>query len=608
MSWIEVAWVVMASWSLALGLVHLFVWTRQRSHVAYLLFFVMAASVAAFGVFELRAMRAQTPEQYAIAARWAQVPLTGVVLAILAFVHSYFGTGRVGLAYAAAGFRLLALVANFTTGETVMLRDITGIYSVPLGGGAVASVPFGHTNPWTVIAQISNLFLIAYVTDATIALWRRGSSEDRRRAALVGGALVVCITVAVVMGILIFSGAIRAPTPLTACFLLVVVAMGSELGWDVIRSAQLARDLRDREKKIDLTAQAVRLAYWSWELGDSEVWLSAQGRDLFGIAESGGIDLDGFLASVHIEERDRLRTALMNAPRDTGAFEQEVRVASPGGAVHWLAVRGQFDRGGSGALGVLRGVAIDVTARRQLEREAAQQRDELAHLSRVATLGALSGSLAHEINQPLMGILSNAQAAQSFLESGEAQLDEVRAILADIVEDDKRAGDVIRRMRALLKKGEVRHTQVDMPTVIDDVLRLMRNDLINRDVSAVAACFDEVPPVLGDRIQLQQVILNLVINACDAMDGVNPREMTIDIRRGSRELEVSVSDRGTGIPSADLERIFEPFVTAKEHGMGIGLSVCRAIVAAHGGRLWAENNAEGGATFRFTLPIPGAVG
>lgn len=608
MSWIEVAWTVMASWSLALGLVHLFVWMRQRSHAAYLWFFLVAACVAAFGVFELRAMRAQTPEQYAIAARWAQVPLTGVVLAILAFVHSYFRTGRIGLAYAAAGFRLMALVANFATGETVMLREITAIVRVPLGWGAAAAVPVGDANPWTVITQIGNLFLIAYVSDATIALWRRGSSEDRRRAVLVGGALVVCITVAVVMGVLIFSGAIRAPTPLTACFLLVVVAMSSELGWDLIRSAQLARELRESERRIDLAAQSVRLAFWSWSPGDSDVWLSAQGRDLFGIAESGRLDLDGFLASVHGEERVRLRTALLNAPRDAGAFEQEVRVASPGGAVHWLAVRGQFDRGGSGAPGVLRGVAIDVTARRQLEREAAQRRDELAHLSRVATVGALSGSLAHEINQPLMGILSNAQAAQSFLESGDAQLEEVRAILADIVEDDKRAGDVIRRMRALLKKGEVQHTQVDMPTVIDEVLRLMRNDLINRDVSAVVACADAMPPVLGDRIQLQQVVLNLVINACDAMEGVSPRETTIDIRRGSKELEVSVSDRGTGIPSADLEHIFEPFVTAKEHGMGIGLSVCRAIVAAHGGRLWAENNARGGATFRFTLPIAGAVG
>jgi C4-dicarboxylate-specific signal transduction histidine kinase len=336
--------------------------------------------------------------------------------------------------------------------------------------------------------------------------------------------------------------------------------------------------------------------------------LSAQGRALFGIADSGRIDFEGFLASVHAEDRARLRTALMNAPRDTGAFEHEVRVIPAGGAVHWLAVRGQFDRGGSGALGVLRGVAIDVTARRRLEREAAQRHGELAHLSRVATLGALSGSLAHEINQPLMGILSNAQAAQRFLESGDAQLDEVRAILADIVEDDKRAGDVIRRMRALLKKGEVRHAPVDIRTVIDDVLRLTRNDLINRDVSAVAACADEMPPVLGDHVQLQQVLLNLVVNACDAMDGVELRKLTIDVRRRGKELEVAVTDRGTGIAAADLERIFEPFVTAKEHGMGIGLSVCRAIVAAHGGRMWAENNPDGGATFRFTLPIAGAAG
>jgi C4-dicarboxylate-specific signal transduction histidine kinase len=201
-----------------------------------------------------------------------------------------------------------------------------------------------------------------------------------------------------------------------------------------------------------------------------------------------------------------------------------------------------------------------------------------------------------------MGILSNAQAALRFLASPDANLEEVREILSDIVEDDKRAGEVIRRLRALLKKGEVERAVLDVNQVVDDVMRLTRNDLINRDVAMSVDLARDLRPVLGDRIQLQQVVLNLVINACDAMAGRDDAALSIRTRGTERGVEVSVSDSGSGVPHGDLERIFEPFVTTKEHGTGLGLSVCRTIVAAHGGNLWAENNAGRGAAFRFVLP------
>jgi PAS domain S-box-containing protein len=249
---------------------------------------------------------------------------------------------------------------------------------------------------------------------------------------------------------------------------------------------------------------------------------------------------------------------------------------------------------------------VDLTERRQNERTAARQHDEIAHLSRVAMLGELSGSIAHEINQPLMGILSNAQAAQRFLAQDDVNLDEVREILVDIVEDDKRAGEVIRRLRTLLKKGEVQNTLLDINAVVDDVVRLTRNDLMNRDVAVSTELTPDLPPVFGDQIQLQQVLLNLLMNACEAMEAASgtPQVHIRTRRTDGGGVELSVSDRGGGIPPGDLERIFEPFVTTKEHGIGLGLSICRTIISAHGGRLWAENIGEG-ATFRCTLPLSG---
>jgi C4-dicarboxylate-specific signal transduction histidine kinase len=230
----------------------------------------------------------------------------------------------------------------------------------------------------------------------------------------------------------------------------------------------------------------------------------------------------------------------------------------------------------------------------------------MAHLSRVTTMGELSGSLAHELNRPLGAILSNAQAAQRMLANGGVDVAEFREILNDIVSEDKRAAEVIRRLRLWLQKGEVQQHSLRINKVVRDVLKLIRTDLISQNVSVDTELARNLPTVTGDPVQLQQVLVNLVVNACDAMADCDTPERRLHIRTGIENggdaVIVSVTDRGGGIQVKEVEQIFEPFFTTKAKGMGLGLSVCRTLIAAHRGKLWATNNADRGATFHFTLP------
>jgi PAS domain S-box-containing protein len=246
----------------------------------------------------------------------------------------------------------------------------------------------------------------------------------------------------------------------------------------------------------------------------------------------------------------------------------------------------------------------DVSERMRRDLEAAQQRDQLAHLSRVATLGELSGSLAHELNQPLAAILSNAQAALRLMQRGGDHLADVCEALEDIVADDKRAGEVIQRLRAMLKKEALTLRALDANALVHEVLRLYRSDLLNRGVEIDLELDHALPQILGDRVQLLQVLLNLLINACDAMEEPGrERRIGISSEPGSEDMvRISVCDSGAGIEADRLERVFDAFVTTKKEGLGLGLAVCRTIVEAHNGRIWAENTPGGGACFRIELP------
>ena len=363
--------------------------------------------------------------------------------------------------------------------------------------------------------------------------------------------------------------------------------------------------LRVSDERMSLAMQSAQLALCDWDVVNDRVWMTDEGRKFFSFEPDEPLHYESLAGRVHPDDSAVRATAIQQVLESGGSYEAEYRIILPDGAVRWVAARGHRPSpGGNDAPPRIIGVSMDITRQKQADAEAQLQREELAHLSRVATLAAISGSLAHELSQPLGSILNNAQAGQRLAAQDAPDLGELRAIFADIVSADRRAGEIIDRQRTMLRRGEVVLQPVNMNESLEELLRLTRSDLIARGVSVSNLANADLPAAMTDRVQLQQVLLNLIVNACDAMASNPPEErrLTLTTAVAQNEMRIGVLDCGTGLPD-DVETLFQPFHTTKDHGLGMGLSICRTLVTSHGGRLWAERRAERGAAFYIALPL-----
>jgi C4-dicarboxylate-specific signal transduction histidine kinase len=318
------------------------------------------------------------------------------------------------------------------------------------------------------------------------------------------------------------------------------------------------------------------------------------------------LQLQDVLQRLHPEDRDRTQQAMRLALDNGGGYDLEFRVCLPDGRERWIASHGYVESDAKGQPSQVRGASRDISASRNAEQEMLLLRQEIAHVGRVSMMGQLASALAHEINQPLGAILRNAEAAELFMQSEAPDLDEIRAILADIRKDDERAGNVIVKMRGLLKRHELDARPLELGEIVGDVASLLRMDAVARKVKLDMEVPVDLPLVRGDRVHLQQVLLNLILNGMDALDGSSREDRRISMSArfdGVQWVEIAVKDTGGGIPAELLPHVFASFFTTKSNGMGMGLSIARTIIEAHGGRLWAANKEGAGATFRFTLPI-----
>jgi two-component system sensor kinase FixL len=611
MSWVTVIWSMVASACLTLAVIYLFVWWSNRTAPANLFFAMAAASTAAFTLCELRQIRVATPQDLLSAMRWTHVALMALLVSTTWFVAFYLGAGRRWLAWTVSGLRAFYLLVAFAVWGNVNYLEITTVGRRPFLGDFV-TVFTGIRNPWMMFGYATMVLILIFVADASITAWRRG---ERRTALMVGGSVELFLLLGTFQAALVHWAGLPIPVLISPLYLGLVVVMAAALSRDVLRASRLVHELqaseaglRESQKRMNLALEAGNLTIWIWDLARNHIWASDSWRTLFGFEPSEDLDLNGVLQRVHPDDRQMLQQhqAMALAGSNGGTYQTEYRLTCPDGATRWIASQGRVEFDATGKPVLIRGAARNVTARKQAEQESQLLREEIAHAGRVSMVGQLASGLAHEINQPLASILRNAEAAELFLQHPSPDLDEIRAILSDIRSDDERAGHVIDRMRGLLRRQTLDTGRLDVGTLVSDVAALVRIDAATRQVKLDVNVPADLPHVRGDRVQIQQVLLNLILNGMDALDGTRLEDRRVAVTAqldGAELIEIAVGDAGHGIPADRLARIFEPFFTTKPNGMGIGLAVSRTIVEAHRGRLWAENRNGGGAAFRFTLPI-----
>ena len=367
------------------------------------------------------------------------------------------------------------------------------------------------------------------------------------------------------------------------------------------RRRRTAAALSESEHGMKLAAQAARLSMWVLDTQGADARPVLPMRRSTDDALRRFADFDTVLAGVHPADRATVEAAVANARAGEGQLDVEFRQVGDDGEQRWVAARGHTEPGrGQRMLGV----AMDITERKQAELQATQDRSALRHITRVSLLGQLSASIAHQLNQPLASILGNAEAARLMLDRHPLDLAELRLICDDIAASDQRAADVIRQLGALFKRTELELVALDLNVLVRDSLELIRGDLLTRGVSVRTHLLSGVPVVAGDRVQLQQLILNLMTNAADAMQG-NPedrRQMIVSTVLRDSMVQLCVADSGHGIAASDMQSIFEPFWTSKVNGMGMGLAICHSVAVAHHGSLTVATAAQGGAVFCLQLP------
>jgi C4-dicarboxylate-specific signal transduction histidine kinase len=491
------------------------------------------------------------------------------------------------------------------------------------GAGAIAgkvTMSYGATNLGT--RDRFKIHLVAFARFLDLDLNSQEPFVGRHRSAK-SWPLVILIAVSVLIASLLVVYFVFQTNHLVAAKLLPLehshglrlkIAIGLLLFEFVVIFAFALQDRRRRklealllqsEDRLEFAAKSADLGLWSWEAATDSFWATTHCNEMLGIPQGAQYTMAAMREAVYPDDRGLVEKALSDGVRSGNTFELEFRMNIGNKQTRWLRCRASSDIDRTGRIARISGTIVDISARKKLQFEIEAQKQSLSHLTRVGMLGELSGALAHELNQPLTAIRSNAQAAQRMLGHEKIDIDELRLTIDDIIANDVRAGEVIHHLRALLKKEDMRREMIDLNDVAREALDIIHSDLVGRRVNVSYYAAVRPAIVTGDPIQLQQLVLNLVLNAAEAINASahDGGTLTISVETEADDVRhIAVADTGSGIRAELLKNLFDPFVTTKAQGLGLGLSISRSIVEAHDGKIWAENNSGRGATFHVMIP------
>jgi len=589
MSWITIVWSVNAGACLTLAAIYLVVWCRQRESWVHLLFSCSAIAAAAIAVIELAMLHTQTVERYEALVRWIHVPMWVLLLSFVAFVRLYLRAGRPWLAWSIYGLRTLVLIVNLILTPNINFRKITGIHHLGLWGGEMASLPVGVPNPWGILSLISLLLVVTFFVDATVTVWRRG---DRRHALIIGGSMIFGAVVAFHVPLVIW-GVIHVPFFLCFAYTGIVAAMGYELSSDMFHAAQLTRKLKESEDRLALAAESANFGVWEWNLNKDEVRVTPSRRELLGFAPSGAIGFENFISRVHVEDRDRVRRAIQNAIEQGKVYDAEFRVVLRDGSVRWMTTRGTVQVNGYEKPMRIVGVSIDVTARKQAELEAQEQRDELEQLRQQRT-----ASLEREVSErtrlerEVIDICAREQRRIAYdLHDGVGQQLVGIALYAKLLEEQLRAerfgeadkagtivklaNDAARQARLTARTLEGADGVGDLKAALQSLATsVSRNCSVKASVTADGSSLPISPPVAA---QLYRIAQEAVHNA---VEHGAAREVEINLAFNGNNLLLTIRDKGKGFHS-------------NANGNGMGLRIMRYRAQCIGGSCDVQSSSEG---------------
>jgi PAS domain S-box-containing protein len=582
-----------------LALLQLLLWLKIRRNRAILWSVAMAFSAAVIAYIELALMHAMTPDEYGALLVWSNWAVFGLLISLIWFIRHYFQSGRQWLAILITLMWCVTLIINHFSPHSVVFLEVTELQRPVTFWGESFAFPVGTTHPWKLLPDLASLLIAGFILDASLLLWRRG---EQHRATLIGSMLLFII-IGGVHAPLVDMGLVATPYMISFAFLGIVMALSYDLVSEAVQAGRYALQIAASEERWHTLMENVQLAVVGTDPTGRINYTNPFLLQLSGYQEADllGHPITTLAPEAEVEGlRARLQRAKTEGPRPHSRWglqcsSGEVR------QLDWSTVTlRNAERRFTGLLSI----GADVTDRLRAEQHLLRTRQQMERLGRASILGELASALAHELNQPLAAILANAQAARRFMHGEAPDLDEVQEILDDIIRDDKRAGEVIHSLRAMLGGGVVNKECFCINQAVREVLELMNGEIQTQGVELQADLQAGELPVRAGRGEFQQVVINLLSNALRAMAETPPTQRELQVRTGLEGdlVRVDVEDCGPGVAPEHLPHIFEPFFTAGDEGFGMGLAISRRIVEVCGGRIEATNRCSGGARFSFFLP------